>query len=337
MAFDWIQFLEQNNIHYVDKGPNVSAGNICVRCIWCGQQDDSEHLSINLEGRGFRCWRQPLHSGKNPAKLVQALLNCSWAHAVEIAGQGKSLPSDFMSKVRASLEKAEPDERAKPSLLFIPSEFKPFLEEMPSCRPFASYLRGRGFTEDNIFTDTLTFGMYYATQGLYNGRVIFTVQDNHKLVGWTGRTIYPSEEARYKTLTNDPVKAKDRGETPAPGPITDYLLFWDDIRSSPGKTIVLCEGPFDAWRLNLLGWDEGIRATACFTSSLSDQQTNLLYEVIPDYKNRFLLLDQGTFAKAERIRNKLTTLDVVIRNLPSEYKDPAEVQDIQTLKGILGI
>jgi hypothetical protein len=333
---DWISFLESNRIHYVDKGPNVSAGNICIKCVWCGQQDDSEHLSINLEGRGFRCWRQPLHSGKNPAKLIQALLNCSWGHACEIAGQGRSLPSDFMTKVRASLGKSEVIERTK-EVLYLSKEFKPFLEKMPSCKPFAAYLSGRGFTYDNIFTDTLTFDILYATQGLYKGRIIFTVWDDGDLVGWTGRTIYLSEEVRYKTLSNDPVKAKERGEMPAPNPITDYLLFWDMIRNSPGQTIVLCEGPFDAWRVNILGWDEGIRATCFFTSALSDQQTNLLYDVVPSYKNRFLLLDQGTYTKAERIRTKLSTLDVVIRKLPEGIKDPAEIREVGVLKEILGI
>ena len=96
---DWINFFQSRNIHFVDSGANVVRGNVACRCPWCGGNDPSEHMSINLEGKGFRCWRQPLHSGKNPAKLIQALLNCSWDQANQIAGQTKSLPNDFMSKV----------------------------------------------------------------------------------------------------------------------------------------------------------------------------------------------------------------------------------------------
>ena len=334
MSFEWIEFFRQNRIYYVEGGPNTSGANIAIRCPMCGNSDESEHMSVSLEGKGFRCWRQPLHSGKNPAKLIQALLHCSWNEALAIAGKGKTLPSDFMDKVRQTTKKefiVQPR-----SQLTIPEEFKAFSFK-PSCRPFLEYLAERGFVFKNPADITKKWSIYYATQGLYRGRILFTATNNKELVGWTGRTIYDIGGVRYKTLTNSPEKAEARGETPAPAALTDYLLFWDRIKASDADTIVLCEGPFDAWKTSILGEGISVVATCFFTSAISDAQINLLYEELPRFKNKYLLLDQGTFSKAERIRNKLSVLGVTIKHLPAEFKDPGELQTSEQLKKVLEI
>lgn len=326
--FDWPSFLQQNNIHHVASGPNVSKGNIAIRCVWCGSADDSQHLVINLNGQGFKCWRDRSHSGRNPARLIQALLNCSWDQANVIAGQGKSLPNDFMSKVKASLMKQEPIQVE--NKLKFSSDFKKF-SKLPSCKIYLDYIMSRGFT----IADTQKYNVYYASQGLYKGRVIFTVMYEGKLVGWTGRTVYPSQNARYKTLTNDKEKADEQGEIPAPRPISDFLLFYDRLVVSDANTIVLCEGPFDAWKVNCIGEYLGVVATCFFTSSMSKQQVNLLHGLLPKFENKLLLLDQNTFSKATRIGKDLTALDVVIKKLPAHISDPGEIKNAKQLKECL--
>src|SRR5271157_5295521 len=111
VTFDWVSFLETNQIPYVTSGPSVTKSHVACHCPWCGVDDPSEHLSISLIGQGFRCWRQPLHSGKNPAKLIQALLGCSWEQANNLAGNAKTLPTDFLSKMKASLIPGKQEER----------------------------------------------------------------------------------------------------------------------------------------------------------------------------------------------------------------------------------
>ena len=327
--FDWIQFFEQNNIHYVTSGPNVSRNQVAIKCCWCGASDDSQHLSINLEGKGFRCWRAgKAHSGKNPAKLIQALLNCSWQQAESIAGNSKTLPDDFMTKIRSTIHK---EQTIQPMHnLKLPIEFKKF-SKLPSCKMYLDYINSRGFT----IQDTVDYDVYYASQGLYKGRILFMVVQDSKLCGWTGRTVYSSENARYKTLTNDIDKAKENGEIPAPNPISHYLLWYDRLVETDADTIVLCEGPFDAWKVNILGGYIGVLSTCFFTSTLSNEQLNLLHGILPHFKNRFLLLDQNTFAKAQRIRVDLSSLDVVVKSLPRGVKDPAELQTTKQLKDIL--
>ena len=330
---DWIQFFEQNSIHYVTKGPNTGRGQISIQCPWCGQSDESQHLSVSLSGQGFRCWRQPTHSGKNPARLIQALLGCSWEQANSLAGNTTVNLDDFMSKIRATLNKPEVEVRI--SNLVLPSEFKQFSNK-PSAKPYVEYLRRRGYNDKQI-QQAEDYGIYYASQGLYKGRIIFTVVENGKLVGWTGRTIYSNEMVRYQTLTNDPEKAKERGEIPASSPITEFLLWHDRLSQTDADTIVLCEGPFDALRVNILGEYLGIVSTCFFTSAMSAMQKNKLYEILPRFRHKYVLLDQGTFAKADKIRSELVSFGVEVKRLPKEIDDPGELTTTNILRRVLAI
>ena len=325
---DWPKFLDTYNISYSTSGPNTSRGSIVTHCVWCGASDKSQHLSISLEGKGFRCWRNRQHAGRNPAKLIQILLSCSWEQAIQLAGQQRSLPNDFMNKVRSSLTKQE--EIKSLYNLRIPKEFKEF-SNLPSCIPYLEYITKRGFTID----DANQYQLYYATQGLYKGRVIFTIHHDGKLVGWTGRTIYPSEELRYKSLTSKVDKAKENGEIPAPRPIGHFLLFSDLIAESDADTIILCEGPFDALKVNVLGKSLSAVATCFFTNTPSKQQINLLHELLPRFKNRYLMLDQGTFGKTVKTRSDLLSLNVTALHLPQEIKDPALITTVKMLSDIL--
>lgn len=330
--FDWPNFLQQNNIYFATTGPNVSKGNLVLHCPWCGHADDSQHLVVNLSGRGFKCWRQPLHSGKNPAKLIQALLNCSWEQANSLAGQSKTLPNDFMNKVKQSLTKQEIKQPI--NKLKLLNEFKPFSDK-PSCKIYVEYLQRRKFSDHAIFESTKHYNIFYCTQGQYKGRIVFPVYHDSELCGWTGRTIYPDQMIRYKTLTHDFEKAGENGELPAPGPISNYLLFYDVVVNRTADTIVLCEGPFDAWRTNLLGESIGVVGTCFFTSTLSKQQLNLLHELLPRFKNKYLLLDENTFSKATRVKSDLISLGVTIKRLPQGVKDPAELKTTLQLKSVL--
>ena len=330
--FDWEAFFRQHSIEYRTSGPNTAKGNATLHCCWCGLDDPSMHLSVSLQGHGFRCWRNPQHRGKNPAKLIQALLNCSWERACSIAGVDVYLPDNFMAQIKASLIK---NDVVKPTnKLRLPKEFKTFSNK-PSAKYYIKYLQSRHFADNEIFTADKQYGIYYCTQGTYKGRIIFTIVFDGQLCGWTGRTIFPLETLRYKTLSSDKDKAYKEGYDAAPNPISHYLLFYDKIVDADADTIILCEGPFDAWKLNVLGKNLGVVATCFFTSSLSQMQLQLLHELLPKFKHRLLMLDANTLTKAMHMKSTLLSLGVELRHVPAALKDPGALQSEKQLRALL--
>jgi len=329
--FDWLRFLENHRIEYMTSGPNVARGNVAVHCPFCGHEDRSQHMSINLSGKGWRCWRKETHSGKNPARLVMGLLGCSAEHAAGLVGSDVFVPEDLLTRVQTSLNPPQPAIRTP---ITLPKEFRPFggyqINRYP-LRAFAEYLGRRGFTPKQISNFTKRYQMYFCTSGPYKGRVIFTVYQDGELISWTGRSIYPSETLRYKSLTTDPEKAKTEGVPLAYGSINRFLLWYDLLAKADADTIMLCEGPFDALRVNVLGRKHGIVATCIFTSFPSYEQIDLLHELLPRFKRKMILLDQGTAATAMRLTGKLAGFTTEVGYLPGTVKDPGELTEAQLL------
>jgi hypothetical protein len=326
MAFEWLRFLDQHRIEYKSSGANVSRNHVAIHCPFCGPQDPSMHLSVNLEGKGFHCWRHPDHRGKNPARLVQALLGVSADRARTIVGQSVFIPDDFMQRVQSQFS---PPQAATFPRIKLPIEFKPFGTGLPSERPFRNYLLKRKFTERQLEYITKRYSVRYCTSGPYRGRVMFLVKVRGEIVTWTGRSIYPDVELRYKALSPDPDRAEREGSPTAHGAISHYLPWYDRLRGTrEAHTLVLCEGPMDAIKVNLLGARYGICATCFFTSSPTERQIELLHTLCPQFKRRILLLDAGTLAMGIRIAADLSGLDVKLGELPPHLKDPGEFDSV---------
>lgn len=326
MAFNWQQFLDRNNIEYQSSGANVSKGHVSIHCPMCGADDPSFHMSVNLEGRGWRCWRNPSHRGVAPARLVAALLGISIQRAHEMIGGTVFVPDDFMARIEKSL--APKGEPIKQPDLRLPDDFRSFTTRyLPSERPYRKYLRGddRGFRNADISEMTDEYGMYYCCDGPYRGRVIFTVREKRKLISWTGRAISRNATLRYKTLSTDEEKAKAEGYRPARKAISHCLLWQDQLMRWDRDILLLVEGPFDALKINILGKRYGIAATCFFTSAPTEEQIENLHMLCPQFSRRILLLDRGTLAIGMRILGGLSGLDVELGKLPKGLKDPGEL------------
>lgn len=322
MAFDLIRFFDQHGVRYNVSGANTSRGNVTIHCPWCGADDPSEHLSVSTDGKGFKCWRHPQHRGKNPARLVRAILGCTMDRAREIVGQSIFIPTDFAARVKAKLQGVTVDERRE--ALTLPDEFRSFGTGKPSARIYENYLLDRGFTFKQIDRLSKRYGVYYAHSGAYKGRIIFTIYFDDELVAWTGRTVSERQELRYKALSVDPERATREGYKPALGAISHYLLWYDDLMACDADTIVMCEGPFDALKVDVLGYNRGVAATCFFTAAPTDAQIDLLHEVLPRFKRRILLLDRGTLSLAMKISRELSSLGVRFMEVPKGLKDPGE-------------
>lgn len=317
MAFNWVQFLESHHIHFATSGPNVSRGHIAVHCPFCGTADPSQHMSLNLKHGGWNCWRNDNHSGKSPVYLIQALISCSRERAQAIVGEGVFIPDDFLGAVRGLVA---PQQSTVQRQVSLPDDFKSFGTRKPSARRFERYLLGRDFTQKQIDKMTRRYGLRYCTTGKWKGRIIFPVRFEGQLMTYTGRTVYPDVELRYKTLSYDP----ELEEFPAVGPISDYLLWYDKLMANKigADVLIYCEGPFDALKVNVLGRPYGIAATCFFTSSPSQGQIDLAGDLMSRYKKRYLMLDQGTLATALRTQIGMSTLVHRVLTLPKHIKDP---------------
>lgn len=335
MAFDWLHFLDQYHIDYVTEGPNVAKNNINTRCPFC-EDDPSHHMGISLEGKGWSCWRTKSnpegHRGKNPARLVHALLGCSYERAKEITGSNVNIPEDFMGAVMKQMNPAVVADR-KDKLELLP-DFKRFDKLLPSSTPFLNYLKyRRSIAPKTVKRFTVEYDIHYCTRGPYRGRIIFPVYHNGKLVSWTGRTIYDKEIVRYKTLPNDSDKAEREGVPLSIGPINNYLLWLDDLWNSDAEHICITEGPFDALKVDVLGRGKGIVATCLFGAYPTDTQFELLYGLLPRFKRRSFLLDRAAYPFAMQAAMVMSNhIQVDCPMLPSSVKDPGEITQSDLLK-----
>lgn len=325
MAFDWLSTLDHYGVAYSTRGKNVSKGNFVVHCPFCGADDPGQHMSVALRGRGWRCFRRPNHRGQHPARLLAALLRCSLEQASRLVGDAVYIPDDFLGAVSAALSPTAP-EPARP--LVMPAEFRSIEYGAPSRRAALGYLEGRGYSRPQIERLTSRYGLRYAVQGSYKGRIIFPVRKGPDLVSWTGRHIGTST-LRYKSLSPDPEKAADEGYEPAMGPISDYLLFHNLINKAANEntadTLYICEGPFDALKVCVLGRRSGAIATCCFTASPSIAQINELHGLFPRFKRRVLLLDANTLPTTLRVAALFAGMGLDIGRLPRAIKDPGDL------------
>lgn len=330
MAFDWQGFLDSYNVHYVSKGANVAKNHISVKCPFCGSEDPSEHMTIHLGGNGWRCYRKHEHRGVKPQRLVQHLLGVTWQEANRICGGSVFIPDDFLGAVQAKLSPQVLNDTRK---LDVPMDFRNLDPGKPSARPFVNYLLDRHFTMNQIARMAPLHGLMYAVRGPYRNRVIFPVWHMGRLVSWTARSINPDVELRYKTLSTE---ENDYDPQPALGPISDFLLWFDDIVDG-GDTLCLCEGPFDALKVRTLGRRYGIYATCCFTAQPSAAQMELLYELVDVFPRRYLLLDEGTLGTTLRVAQDLAALRIKPVYLPKWLKDPGELREENDLLEILSL
>jgi hypothetical protein len=328
---EWVRFLQSHGIEYRTRGPNVRKGEINICCPVCGGADTGFHLGINLTGKGWACWRNRAHSGKSNTRLVQTLLHCSIDTARGITGEGAPMPTEYAQSVMTmnAVQVAAPVRRR----LKMPPEFLSFDDRLPSSRPFVKYLRERGFTR--IESLSRDYGLRYASRGAYKGRVVFPVTFGGHLCTWTARTLYPSVGLRYRTLTQDPEKAKLEGSQPALGPIGDYLLWYDDLMTADADTICIVEGPFDALKVNVLGTRHGVVATCFFTSQPTVRQIDLMRDLLPRFRRRVLLPDRNAEVMAMKTSQRIRALEVKIKMLPKQIDDPGEIKDEYTLLNLL--
>lgn len=328
--FDWLEFLKHNNIEYITAGgAGTAKGNVYVVCPFCARQHD-EHMrmGISILGKGWGCWRNEDHRGARPHKLVQALLGCSYEEAQRIVGDVAGLPgiadATFGDAIAMMLSPGRAP-AAKRGALEWPAEIRPLAGA--GAAPFAAYIQARGYSKIEAGEICDLYSLRYARHGVFRFRVCFPISLGGKLTGWTGRSILPDQDLRYLALTTDAEKAKKWRTPLALRSVYHSIWNYDDIaRDANAHTLVLCEGPFDALRLDYYGRMFGLRAGCLFGKSISEPQIVLLENLAPRFKQRLLMLDDNSLFQSFGSSLRLAYLDFKVQALPEYAKEPENVR-----------
>ncbi len=333
MKFDWKKFCTEYGIPYVTEGKHTTKGNINIRCVWCAQADSSEHLGLKLDIRdpAWHCWRNGQHAGRNPRRLVQKLLQCSFSDAQSIVNnQLVSTPEqEELDKVTDAMRpqiqihnpiKVEPE----PIALQMPLEFKPLNQYAASTSRygdlFMTYLaQTRGFGADAPAV-AKQFDLCYVLTGDFAWRLIIPFYVDHTLVGWTGRDIRHNPHLRYRTQG-------------------DKRLVFNADAISDGQTLLITEGPLDAIKLHHYGSPNGYAAVATLGTSIAPEQKPLLARAIRKCKNAVILFDRDTLVTGMQLAEELEALSgrPVRSRYLAEYKDPGEIPAQHVLKVCLEV
>lgn len=327
MKFDWMTFLRQRGIPYTNAGH--TRGNVGVHCPFCGASDKGAHMGIAVDGRGWHCWRVAEHSGIKPMRLIAALVGCSYAEAAKIAGEDTpgAMPSlddrTFGDAIAAMVDGPRVPNKARDPLI-MPSGIRP-LGGRPDM--FWLYLKNRGYSSQDIPELARRYRLSCAFAGPFRYRIIFPVEHPEGLVTWTGRSISNSA-FRYRALSADATKA-DADQLPQALYSIEHTLWQlKYLTECDMRTLVICEGPFDAMRVDFYGRKYGIAASCLFGKRISDQQAVLLSD-LKRFKRRVLLMDPDASIDAWKAVERLALLKFQLKRVPDGVEDPGTLSDAQ--------
>lgn len=321
---DWITLFDTHQIPYVTRGPNTKRGEISIKCPWCGDDDPSEHMGISLTKKVWGCYRNAAHRGKHPARLIVAVLGCSFGQAKAVVAQyDRPDPSTFDDIMSTLKEMCVVDAdqgvvQLEPEILTYPPEFVP-IRKGKSFAKYWWYLYGRGFT--NVASVALRYNLMCALTGEWKDRIIFPFFSDQKLIGWTGRAIgAPIGAPRYLS-SSDAVKKTILDEK--------EVLYG-------GSYLFITEGPFDAMKIKVCSYNaaQPVIATCIFGTSLSIDQIALIRKASPYYKRVIILLDPDAVQPSFMADDWLWAKNVVIGSLLHVFpedtpKDPGAMNEEQ--------
>lgn len=313
-----LRFLNENNIFFVESGPNVSKNNVNIKCPFC-QDDLSQHLGINLKNGIFGCWRNSSHKG-NFTYLVKTLINCSWEEAVSITGKKtSSLTIEDTNSVVNNIFNTDKEQIIKSTKkLKLPSGSKPIKKAgIPSS--FYEYFLRRGFTNKARLNKLIKQKNFQAClMGQWSYRIIFPIYYQGEMVTWTSRSI-SDHTLKYLDLSIDESLRH----------VKQCVYDYDDL--SGGKILFITEGIFDCLKLQFY-LPRKYSATCMFTKTIRDEQIYLISQLSKKYAEIKILLDSDAQLEAMKIKNKLSFLrNISLMKLPVGIKDPGEMVEEQIL------
>lgn len=312
---DWVRFLEENNIHYVSRGPNTKRGEVSIQCPMCGADDPSEHLGINLGSENWGCHRDAGHRGKSSRVLIKAILHCSSQQAGLLIKQYSHSDPDTLEAALASLEETENHDLA---IQVRNQEMLPQFEDFSNIKPrgvtkrFFKYLENRGY--DDPSSIIARYNLKCAIAGKYKDRIIVPVRHAGELLGWTSRAITDVISApRYLASSTD---------------VKTTVWNYDALKAG-GERLIVVEGPFDAIKIDnhnfTMAKDSPVefRATCTFGTVPTIAQIAVLRALAKGFKEIFVLFDYGADGPGAELAEWIGAKQAY---LPTGIDDPGELK-----------
>lgn len=317
---DWVRLLEDNRIEYVTRGPNTKRGEVSIKCPWCGEDDPSQHLGINLIGESWGCLRNARHRGYSSTYLISSLLGVSVHQAKIIRKQYEISDPDDLSDA-TKLFNDNDDAVVEPTgPLTMPNDFR-YIEDEGLTKPYFQYLVKRGFPKPASMIRY--FGLRAALLGRFKGRLIIPVWGrvrNYRrpLLGWTGRAIGKVVDApRYKES----------------GPeLKVTVLNYANLMRDGGKLLTVVEGPIDALKLDYFGVKLEARSTCLFGANMTPEQAGIINDLCRRFDRVNLMLDPDAVQQAFDARDWLVAPNVSFTPVPEGAEDPGALSGPQVVK-----
>lgn len=298
--------LRQQGIPYITSGKNVKHGNVNITCPWCGADDKSHHMGINPETGAFACWRNMQHRGPTVHGLLMKLLGCS-REAVQALLTDTSDLQQVVARLKAH---GTADAKAEPVSVSIPGLRK--LSPRGEQARFHNYLMQRGYHYEHVGIMADLYDLHVGMFGELCNRIVFPLHVDGELVGFTGRAI---DNSRLRYYSH-------------PGPIVKQNVLWFDLLKKGGRRLYVCEGPFDALRVDYVSRIEGLpdRATCMFGVSYTRQQLTRLHCLAAGFDELVILFDRVAMPQAIQLDQALSLGKSRIQTLQEGVKDPGELE-----------
>lgn len=315
-AFDYERFFVQRGIIFRDSGANVKKGNLVTNCPFC-TNDTRQFMGVDPRTGNFGCWWSAEHRGKNPAKLVQALLRCSWREALQITGG-----SDDMAPMAGSVDALEEAVAALDDRPARVSRWgfavQPFPPEFREIKPIGvtavcwrHLVEKRKFNETDVARLCQDYRLRYAVSGQFKQRIILPfIQKDNATIGWQARSVGYSK-LRY--LTDPPSIAKKQ------------ILFNHGPAWEGGRILVIEEGPLDVLKTDFYGRRKYIRAVGTIGTSYTETQVGLLFKLCMRFDRTLILFDPGALEPAMGLQTRLARFNPVIGAVPDGVDDPGDL------------
>jgi hypothetical protein len=242
VAIDIIKLFEKYKIDYKTSGAETTKGWVNIACPFCG--DDKRHLGYSERLDIWSCWRCGI---KSKERVMKALLGTSQEKTAAI------LDEYYVAG------KHDEERRIQAAELKLPENERTLL---PAHR---DYLIGRGFDPDELVRDhkIVSTGNY----GDYKNRILIPIYYKGRLVSFHSRDVSGKSQKPKKACEQEKEVIRHK----------ELLYNFDRVK---GNTVIVSEGPFDAWRWRDLG-------VATFGIKFTEPQIDLL----SCFKNIFVVFD----------------------------------------------